>query len=282
MFKKNYSNMKIYVISLPSALERRQFMDRQLKALGLGYELVDAINGRELTSDQEEMVDRNWKQRRKGEGLSPGSIGCSLSHAFVYKKILSDGVEQAIILEDDAVLLKGFVDVANGLLDGCGVPLVVLHAYPRCWATRKRWRINNAFSLYSFYGRPLGTCGYFLTSGAASRLLEAALPVYTVADWPMNVSTKLGARGIEPTCVGHGEDLFSTQIQHFSNRRIPLSFRIMRLLLLPCIICPGKFGSFWKSLYAWQAIYFHALARFRGVKPVQGESHAVPAIINGL
>jgi glycosyl transferase, family 25 len=267
--------MKIYVISLPSAQERRLFMDRQLRSLGLEYELIDAINGSVLTEDQEEMVDRDWRQRRSGGVLSPGSIGCSLSHAFVYKKILNEGVERAIILEDDAVLLQGFEDVANGILNDCGVPLVILHAYPRSWATRKRWRVNEVFSLYSFHGRPLGTCGYFLTSDAASQLLEAALPVYTVPDWPMDISAKLGARGIEPTCVGHGEDLFATQIQQFSNRRIPLSVKVMRFLLLPCVINPKKFGSFWKSFYAWQAVWFHGIARFKGVKPVQGNRHSV-------
>lgn len=245
-------------------------MDAQMQSMNLEYEFFDAVDGRNLSREQLALVDHEWRLKRKGEPLPAGQIGCAMSHGLLYKKMVDEGIKEAIILEDDAVLTKQFLSVVNGCLEEVKAPLVVLHAYPRTWAKKGREKINGEFSLYEFLGRPLGTCGYYIRQSAAAELVTHALPVFTVPDWPTDISKKLDARGIDPACVLHGEDLFDTQIQIYANRRIPKFIKVMRLLVVPCVILPSKFGNIWKSLYAWQAISFHTKASLIGSKPKQG------------
>ena len=69
---------------------------------GLNYEYFYGVNGTE--------VDKKYYEN-KGSKLTYGQLGCSLSHVNLYKKIVDEDIEVALILEDDCVFnenLKNF------------------------------------------------------------------------------------------------------------------------------------------------------------------------------
>ena len=113
-----------YVINLKRNPERKIFIQRQIDAFNLNYQLVDAIDKYDLESPRYRfqtaqslgMDESNLEykyaqitQRSKGhkgynsEGL--GRLACLLSHIKVYNLILENNDDSACILEDDAFLL---------------------------------------------------------------------------------------------------------------------------------------------------------------------------------
>lgn len=108
--------MKIFVISLKASYDRHAVMVEQMERLGLPFEFVDAVDGRQLSGDElAELYDRKWAYRQEGRHLTRGEIGCSLSHLRVYRKIVEDDIPFALVLEDDAWLTPSIVGVLEAI-----------------------------------------------------------------------------------------------------------------------------------------------------------------------
>jgi glycosyl transferase family 25 len=101
------------VISLESARERRTLIKEHLGALGIQYRLFDAVDGNKLDPDYREQVNPN-------KNMSPGTLGCYLSHIRVYEHIIATETAVALVLEDDTVLsyrVKALLDKGCQSLD---------------------------------------------------------------------------------------------------------------------------------------------------------------------
>jgi glycosyl transferase, family 25 len=108
------SAMKIYLISLKNALERREFQRQQLSNLGLEFELFDALTPSTSIEVATGIKSDGWERP-----LMPTELACFLSHYSVWQKIL-DSNETALILEDDVILSKNlpkFLAGVTGLED---------------------------------------------------------------------------------------------------------------------------------------------------------------------
>lgn len=96
--------MKIYLINLKRSTERRNFMEQQLRKLGLDYEYFEAVEGNALSQVDLEAECDLATSEKKGILRSLGFVGCALSHQRIYKKMVAENIEKALILEDDIVL----------------------------------------------------------------------------------------------------------------------------------------------------------------------------------
>ena len=107
-------SVPVYVISLARASERRENMRRQLGALGMAFEFVDAVDGSTLKPEQIPRRVRPAKFKMVyGRGILKGEIGCFLSHCAVLERIAKSGDDCALILEDDAVLPDDLPDIVK-------------------------------------------------------------------------------------------------------------------------------------------------------------------------
>jgi len=94
----------IYFISLPRAVQRRKKLLSHFTEIGLTDslgnqpELVIASDGNYITH----RVDNSLKKANKRCSMSMGEIGCCASHREVWQKMLDNGNEYALVLEDDA------------------------------------------------------------------------------------------------------------------------------------------------------------------------------------
>ena len=69
----------IFVISLARATERRATIRQELA--GFDFELIDAVDGDKLPANQyQHRIQTEWWRVMRGRELSPGEIGCFLSH----------------------------------------------------------------------------------------------------------------------------------------------------------------------------------------------------------
>ena len=192
------------VVSLRSSTERRIAMVDQLMAHGITFCWEEAVLGRELPHDE---LARYHATQLGSDGrrrtLTPGEIGCALSHLNIYRRIVEDELSGAIVLEDDAILLDGFRDTVEffrreahtlprgivailGGMDGLKEKDAVLASF---WAARRvAPGIHLRVAVDSWFWR---TCSYYVDFEAARNLLEFNGGVRTIADdW--NAFLRLG------------------------------------------------------------------------------------------
>lgn len=96
------SSIKIFVVNLKRRLDRREQIEKRLNDLSLtNYEIVDAVDGKELPEDLSELYN---EQSAVGlhRKLQKSEIGCALSHINIARKVVEQNLDYAIILEDDA------------------------------------------------------------------------------------------------------------------------------------------------------------------------------------
>lgn len=89
--------------------DRRINMRQRLSEMGINAIRVDAISGGEIDK-------RNLNFGNVKKSLNNAEIGCFLSHHYLYKTILDEGHETALILEDDCLFLDGYKEVVKQAL----------------------------------------------------------------------------------------------------------------------------------------------------------------------
>ncbi len=111
--------MKIFVISLPEASSRRTHITAMMEGRSLqDFEFFESVDGRGF--DVANHPAHNTLKRRLyfGRDLKGGEMGCLLSHAGIYQKMVDENIPIALILEDDVELYEEFTPVLKALESG--------------------------------------------------------------------------------------------------------------------------------------------------------------------
>jgi GR25 family glycosyltransferase involved in LPS biosynthesis len=93
----------LLVINMKDSDGRRAFMQDQLAALSPQYRILDAIDGRTL-SDAELNNVAPGRGVHYGGLLTPGEIGCALSHLQAIREIAEGDSNFGAVLEDDTII----------------------------------------------------------------------------------------------------------------------------------------------------------------------------------
>jgi len=159
--------MKIYIINLPTAIERRQFQKKQLSNLGLDYEILKATSIHDINDETYAKHYKDWQRP-----LWNTEVACYFSHRSVWQKII-DTNTPALILEDDALLSKCVPELLKSFTNKQNVDLINLEA-----AGRKKFiskigeNITSNSKLFRLYQDRNGAAGYILWPSGAKKLLE--------------------------------------------------------------------------------------------------------------
>lgn len=178
--------MFTFVINMRDAASRRTFMETQLDHLKIPFEFFDGIDGREYMNDPHYYDDKRAREL-EDRSLSPGEVGCALSHSAVYAEIVRRGLPWALVLEDDAILhhdLPGVLDALENNILKQG-DLVFLE---RCdhyrWGSKKA--LLGDFALVEpilvGLGNNAQAAGYVVTAKAADAMQSVNIPVHFPAD----------------------------------------------------------------------------------------------------
>ena len=94
--------MHTLVISLKRDLEKRQaFISNNSKHL-LSFEVVDAVDGREITQDDIHRLglktNKNWRDPLRKRTLTHGEVGCFLSHRKAWEVAVATNEHLLILL----------------------------------------------------------------------------------------------------------------------------------------------------------------------------------------
>jgi len=179
--------MHAYVINLARSRDRRAYITEQLDQIGIDYEIVMGIDGRHLDLDDASIVAPSF---RTSAALPAGSAGAALSHLTIYKRIIEDGLEMALVLEDDVILpadLDALADAVGKELVGAEVALLSVDGWQQQvvkMSTQGAIPLpcSRFLALPIDVSKTLSGGAYVVTHEACMRMVERNLPIRWVAD----------------------------------------------------------------------------------------------------
>lgn len=170
--------MKTYIINLEDAHDRKESMEFQAKRSGLRYELVPGIDGRKISANLLSIL-----KKEHSYAVTPGEIGCSLSHLTVYKALTTSDDECALVLEDDVSLPEDISHFLNEIeqLIPKKTPSIYLLSKVNHYNGRTIMGLTNGHSVHDVYNAAFSHA-YIINKPAAHILLDKLFPVWCVAD----------------------------------------------------------------------------------------------------
>ena len=169
--------MKVYVVNLKKNPERMESIDAQLKKLGVEYERIEAVYGKELSEEEYgRSVSSLHAFLARGRKLTDGEVGCALSHLEIYRRMIAKRIPVATVLEDDIIVKPEFAKVLSEVEVFVDVdkPQIVMLSTLGSRDAGKTGIVKTTSAIC--------TDGYVITLPAAKIILRANYPVVTVAD----------------------------------------------------------------------------------------------------
>ncbi len=108
-------NLPIILINLSESKGRLAHSQQELAKFGLSFERLEAVDGRKMSKDELDKISP-WDKSAFFKPLSPGEVGCYLSHVAAAEKIVRENWPHALVLEDDFRLTPHFNDVVSAAL----------------------------------------------------------------------------------------------------------------------------------------------------------------------
>lgn len=173
--------LPVYVVSLKSASSRRAMLEKHLGELGIDYEFIDAVRGDELPPIYKARVNPT-------ENMSPGQLGCYLSHVKIYERMIEEEIAVALILEDDAVLHRSVVTLIENGCESLDFDYCFLGSEDRgdegyvFYDAGRPTKITDQHNAYTLSSGPYCTHAYLITLDGARKRLSCAYPARTAID----------------------------------------------------------------------------------------------------
>jgi glycosyl transferase, family 25 len=172
--------MRAYVINLARSIDRRRHITAELKKTGVDYEILTAVDGHEVDLTDRTLIDPALPYVTQ---FLAGTAGAALSHLSAYRKIMADGLDAALVLEDDVTLPADLISLAEAVarqLTGAEVALLSYGSYGTCKLGREGSESLPSGRLLALpiEIRMVNSGGaYIITREACERMVKSILPV---------------------------------------------------------------------------------------------------------
>lgn len=192
----------IYVINLDRDAERMASIRANLDALGLPFECLPAVMGKDVP-EWEKLVDLpayGWRNRL--DMPRAGEVGCYLSHLKAMETFLRTEAPWCVILEDDVEVLPACADVLRSLAEKDDWDVVKLFNFHSGMPVRKR-ELVGGHHLVVHLTRTTSNAAYVVNRRAAETLLKSMRPISEQVDHALERPWENGlrTRGIRPMPV---------------------------------------------------------------------------------
>lgn len=169
--------MRTFVVNLDKDVSKFRSVSRRLGEIGVRFERFPAVLGKDLSTDELSASVNTFRiWCAIGRRLELGELGCALSHLGVYRKMISEDVEIACVLEDDVICDERFPEqvVRTEHFLKCNSPRVVLLS-DRHHSNVGEWCVRPSAGDW-------GTFAYMLNLSAARAILSANFPIQRPCD----------------------------------------------------------------------------------------------------
>jgi len=183
--------IQVLVISLERSTDRRERVQHELKNSSLQWGFLIAVDGSALKV-LPESYDQSKVKRLQGYELTPGEIGCYLSHMKAWEKCVEQN-KITMVLEDDFVI--------DGDLS---------HVFESLIQMDRKWSLVRLAALYDMEhrvidhvdgiellenkGDPVGAAAYLIKPSAAAQLIKCSSAIYEPVDHYLEHYSKHGLR----------------------------------------------------------------------------------------
>lgn len=204
--------MKHIIINLPRADARRRAMRRQFDALGMEFEILDAIDWRDLNEEDWARVDRKSRDLEGRRPLSDGMVACHLSHRKALEGVVAGEDELAAVFEDDVTLAPEIGGALNALArlyaSGWEFDFVFLHRHNMDKPFAPLKRVDTGIRLGITKFSDWGTQSYVVSKNGARRLLERFPRIINRTDHTLHAywETGLNVFSLETPVVFDGNE----------------------------------------------------------------------------
>jgi glycosyl transferase family 25 len=194
--------MRVYVLNLVRATERRTRIERAAAAVGVKLDFIEAVDGRTLTDVERGLVDHRRRRRISPYLLSDNEIGCWLSHRRAMQALIASGESMAAILEDDVALMPAFPRILDALQEQGGpFDVVTLYRNFKRDAVFETCRpLVGRYALGRIAPMQTGAVGYVINRKAAEKFLAATPRFVHAVDKEMH---RYWASGLDIYALNH-------------------------------------------------------------------------------
>ncbi|MBS9720732.1 glycosyltransferase family 25 protein [Tianweitania sp. BSSL-BM11] len=221
----------ICAINLDRSPERWEAIREQLDASGLPYVRLRAVDGRALDPTLEAKVSHERFEQSNGRKITPGDIGCYLSHTAAWSFMATQATSKLLIVEDDAVFQPDWTQRLHSVLRAYKPGMLMKLSWQRPGLTRDVAPIDDTYRLVRPLTHQACCAAYLVDKTAAQHLLDHAFPIYVPVDHYMESPWETGVpvRSMMPRLV-HQRGVASTISKqkkfHWSQRVPTLLYRI--------------------------------------------------------
>lgn len=181
--------MRAYVINLLRSAERRAHITAELAKCSIDFEFVEAVDHRDLSLSDPRIAELIAPSFLSRNGFRMGVAAAALSHLSAYRKVLDDGPDRALVLEDDVNVpedLARLADAAAEQLGGSEVALLNFESDEQTCKLSRRGCValpcGRKLVLAVNGSMPVSGAAYVVTRQACERLASSAPPVRTKPD----------------------------------------------------------------------------------------------------
>ena len=217
--------MKIFVLHYSKLTHRKNHIIHELKNHGIhDFEFIENFDKDEITDDQCPEFHRNYIENKRSE------LSLHLKHFYVYRLMMTENIEEALIFEDDVILSDGFMKKLTEYTtqlpsdydmlfigDGCRLHIPEDRLVPNQYVYEKSVEVTS-------YGAGATRCtdSYIIHNRCATKLCNYISTLTNTIDAPIDywlndaaMNTKLKVYWGEPTIVTQGSQsgMFSRSIE---------------------------------------------------------------------
>jgi glycosyl transferase family 25 len=178
--------MRIFIISLKTALARRAAVAEQLDGLGLSYQFFDAVTGQDAPNHFKAIDPTLYRLNTRREPMA-NETGCYASHRSLWK-LSAELNEPIVILEDDCRFYPNFADAVRTTskhIDRFGFIRLQSHERARkkpTGPTTYKILEDAGFCLFYLSDVPLCLVAYAVSPTAAASLVRSSATLTAPVD----------------------------------------------------------------------------------------------------
>jgi glycosyl transferase, family 25 len=225
----NGKEIKVVIITLNEREKAFNLIKHSLKKLNIKFNKFNAIDTRGLdtrilnllpnidqfiSNNDNKQFGNDYYTKYKDELLARnklGSLGCSLSHMYIYKEIMEKNIPYTIILEEDAVIQDNFIKELNKSLKFLPKDWDILFLGfsceykhdERCHKNDNHNKYNgNIYNISYVYG----TYGYLINKNGVEKIYKNIFPLWWHLDTMLSYLIQLGklkAYALVPNIIFH-------------------------------------------------------------------------------
>lgn len=190
------AQIPIYVMNLDRSTDRLDHMTRELSRAGLAFTRFPCIDYLQFGPEQLQRQRATTLRARMNRPVSDANVGCFLTHAAIWRRIVELGQPYACVMEDDIVLAPGFghwmvrTDWFPNDADVIKLEATNKHRvrHGTVVARYDRWQIAHCWL------RASGAACYVVSQAGARKMLNRLLPIAATIDTSITAYWSNGLR----------------------------------------------------------------------------------------